>query len=230
MDGAMQGDTNSILYLSLLLLRASWNGPFLNDPDKEDFSDYGQSVELSKILEMKKNGFFIEAYAGDGENGSVSLYFERKLDWVGLLVEYDFNAFEKLIEKERSSYGLNVGVATTDRIKLIKNRLDEDGWVDPRDYHLNVPLYSLYMVMGGQEVDLLILDTKGTEMEILQTVPWESVKIRVMCIAYTHIPGNTRALSEYLSLKGYTLLKTHVKDMFFASNEFLAKQKQDRRR
>ncbi|XP_068248973.1 uncharacterized protein [Palaemon carinicauda] len=223
-DGLWQGDSEIITSLSRLLLPPSWAGSALDNPKREDFSDYGQSAELASILKNKNHGYFIEARAGDGEKGSVSLFFERKLNWRGLLVEDDFKAFGNLILKERNSYAIYASLSTTERIKLIRESTRNKDWIDPSYYHWEIPLYSLYLVMGSKEVDLLVLDTNGTELQILQTVPWESVKIRVMCIAYTHIPGNPRALPEYLSLKGYTLLKTHVKDMFFASKEFLEGQ------
>ncbi|XP_066947030.1 protein Star-like isoform X2 [Macrobrachium rosenbergii] len=218
-DGAWQGDQEAVTSLSLLLKAPGSNGFALDHPGKNDFSDHGQSSELAKILRKKEFGFFIDAHAGDGENGSVSLLFERHMKWYGLLVEDDYDTFVELQEKGRNSFAIHAKLSTTDRMKLTKNRLLDR--TDPANFHWEIPLYSLFKAMGNTEVDLLILDTTGTELKILKTLPWDSVKIKVLCIAYTHIPGNSRSLPEYLSRKGYTLLKTHVKDMFFVSNEFL---------
>jgi hypothetical protein len=38
-----------------------------------------------KLFKMKRNGFFIEAGAYDGEMYSNSLYLEKRLGWKGLL-------------------------------------------------------------------------------------------------------------------------------------------------
>ncbi|XP_064096056.1 protein Star-like [Macrobrachium nipponense] len=228
-DGASQSDQDAVNSLSRLLKAPGWNGMALDNPGKKDFSHYGQSSELANILQKKEYGFFIEAHAGDGENGSVSLLFERDMKWYGLLVEDDYDTFLELQEKGRNSFTLHAKLSTTGRMRLIKTSR-RFVWIDPSNSHWEIPLYSLFEAMGNTEVDLLILDTTGTELEILRTLPWDSVKISVMCIAYTHIPGNPRSLPDYLSLKGYTLLKTHVKDMFFASNEFLQRQKGNTRR
>ncbi|XP_066946732.1 protein Star-like isoform X2 [Macrobrachium rosenbergii] len=230
LHGAWQGDPDTIMRLSVLLLAPTSDELALQDPKRRDFSGYGQSSELAKIFKHKEFGFFIEAHAGDGEKGSVSLYFERNLKWYGLLVEDDYDTFGKLMAKNRRSYGFHAKVSTTERVRMSKESFNNTDWVDPSEFYWEVPLYALYKVMGSDEVDLLILDTKGTELQILQTLPWDSVKFKVLCIAYTHIPGNPRSLPEYLSLKGYTLLKTHVKDMFFASNEFLQEQNADQKR
>ena len=55
---------------------------------------YGQPVLIEKMLKQKKNGFFIEAGAYDGEVYSNSLLFELKHQWNGLLVEPNPDALE----------------------------------------------------------------------------------------------------------------------------------------
>ena len=52
----------------------------------------------------KRNGFFIEAGAFDGEVKSNTLYFEIKYNWTGLLVEPNPTLVSMLIEKKRNTY------------------------------------------------------------------------------------------------------------------------------
>ena len=47
---------------------------------------FGQATEVEKLFKGKKNGFFIEAGAYDGEELSNTLLFEMKYNWTGLLI------------------------------------------------------------------------------------------------------------------------------------------------
>ena len=48
---------------------------------------FGQADTIEKLFRGKKNGFFVEAGAFDGEAFSNTLLFELKHNWTGLLVE-----------------------------------------------------------------------------------------------------------------------------------------------
>ncbi len=43
----------------------------------------GQSVDMDKILRGRRNGFYVECGAGDGEGLSNTLFFERERNWTG---------------------------------------------------------------------------------------------------------------------------------------------------
>ena len=53
---------------------------------------------------LQKEGFFVECGALDGETRSNTLYFERHLNWSGLLVEADPLNFVKMEVKKRKAY------------------------------------------------------------------------------------------------------------------------------
>jgi hypothetical protein len=53
---------------------------------------------------FQTNGFFVECGAFDGEYLSNTLYMERSLNWTGLLIEADQNAFHKLSSRNRKAY------------------------------------------------------------------------------------------------------------------------------
>ena len=73
---------------------------------------YGQALEIAKLFKNKKNGFFIEAGAYDGEVYSNTLKFEMSLNWTGLLVEPNPDAFEELLTKNRKSYAIKTCLST----------------------------------------------------------------------------------------------------------------------
>jgi FkbM family methyltransferase len=55
-------------------------------PERRSFSLNGLDLKLARHL-TKRRGLFVEAGANDGQTQSNTLYFERYLDWTGLLVE-----------------------------------------------------------------------------------------------------------------------------------------------
>ena len=64
------------------------------------FGQVNQSAVVDKFLKQKRNGFFIEAGAWDGEYLSNTLFFERNRNWTGLLVEPNRLAFKTMVLRE----------------------------------------------------------------------------------------------------------------------------------
>ena len=66
----------------------------------------GQVDEILKLFKGKKNGFFIEAGAFDGQVFSNTLLLEMNYNWTGLLIEPNPKAFQELLAKNRKSYAM----------------------------------------------------------------------------------------------------------------------------
>ena len=62
----------------------------LDEPNKVDFSQNGQSLFIDKILGKRRNGFFIEAGAMTGEHSSNSLFFELNRGWTGIYIFFQY--------------------------------------------------------------------------------------------------------------------------------------------
>ena len=86
--------------------------------------------KLLKYLNFK-DGFYIECGANDGVNQSNTWYFEKNLNWRGILIEPNKQIFEEL-KKNRSSKNIfkNVALVSEDfknkneEIYLTKNNLE----------------------------------------------------------------------------------------------------------
>ena len=59
---------------------------------------------LVDLFSEKKDGFFVEAGALDGEYLSNTLRLEQEQNWTGLLVEPDPDSFKELVAKNRKSW------------------------------------------------------------------------------------------------------------------------------
>ena len=61
----------------------------------------GQSQFVDKRLSQRRDGFYVECGAVDGETISNSLFFELERDWTGLLIEANPAYYSKLLAKNR---------------------------------------------------------------------------------------------------------------------------------
>ncbi|KAK7083834.1 hypothetical protein SK128_014576 [Halocaridina rubra] len=78
-----------------------------------------------------------------------------------------------------------------------------------------VPLYSILLALNVTVVDFLSLDIESFEVKVLQTLPWDKVKFRLMCIEVNHIPEGLEYLKKFLTAKGYKFLGVKQVDAWF---------------
>jgi hypothetical protein len=69
---------------------------------------YGQSQSIDQVLKSRRNGFYVECGAVDGEAFSNSLFFELERNWTGLLVEANLAFYEQLLTKNRQVKQLDI--------------------------------------------------------------------------------------------------------------------------
>ena len=65
------------------------------------------------------------------------------------------------------------------------------------------PFYSILLATGHTRVDLFSLDVEGVEMEVLNTIPWEKVGVKVLIVEFNHLREGKAGLVSYLASKGY---------------------------
>ncbi|XP_066939315.1 uncharacterized protein [Macrobrachium rosenbergii] len=113
--GVAMDDPHLVDYIRRELLHPPSPFPYsLKDPEKADFSQFGQSKYAADgILRGMRGGFFVEAGALDGEFISNTLYLEKELGWRGLLVEPDPETYKLLRQKHRNAFTINAALSTT---------------------------------------------------------------------------------------------------------------------
>jgi len=95
-------------HIKSLIVQPSGTKPNLEN--EESTNSRGQHNQVDIILNHlnnKRDGFFIEAGAWDGEVLSNSLHLETHFGWKGLLVEPNEGAFEAVISKKRNAFAIN---------------------------------------------------------------------------------------------------------------------------
>jgi len=187
---------------------------------------------------QKSKGFFIEAGAGDGEIISNSLYFELKYQWKGLLVEPNPDFHDALIAKNRNAWILPhcLSTKTTPIIVeffadlLLGGIIHEETSASPHNRTSDgnmrrkikvqcFPLYSVLQAIGNPKVDYFSLDIEGPEFQVLKTVPWNLVDMKVLGIETEHagkvFEGSEKDISKYLQSHGFKKTRKVGHDLFF---------------
>ncbi|KAH3703235.1 uncharacterized protein LOC127860525 [Dreissena polymorpha] len=185
------------------------NGSYNLHPDlrnKNSFSQYGQDKYLSNHFGSKRNGFFVEIGAYDGQSLSNTLLFEMKNNWTGLLIEANPHMFSNIASVNRNCYAINccLGytntsltftlagmISSADAVMTAqhRNRINSErvNFKNDKTYSkaVTVQCYSLFdilNVIGTRKVDYFSLDVEGAELYILESIDWNQIDIDVFTI------------------------------------------------
>ena len=136
--------------------------------------------------------------------------------WTGLLIEANSRSFASLLNLKRNAWSSNLCLSPTKQAQNIvfygahdKNKDASSGLIPRKDSNtipirVNcVPLYSFLLAVNVTTVDYLSLDVEGSELDILKTIPFEKVLIKVVRLEITSIPGGMEALQPFMQSKGY---------------------------
>jgi len=194
------------------------------------FSQSGQDLWLwDEVFGGKKQGFFVDVGAFDGQTHSNSAGFEYCLDWSGLLVEANPVQIESIKQWRPCSVTYNVAASETNKMCTFVSKLDpelsglqEGVKTAPQagDKLLDVPcirLGDLFARHGISKIDYLSVDMEGVEPLALRSIDYDKVQIDVIGIEEN---GKTAELKGILEPKGFEVCKTLGPDIFFCRKGF----------
>ena len=129
--------------------------------------------KLLKYLNFK-DGFYIECGANDGVNQSNTWYFEKSLNWRGILIEPNKQIFQEL-KKNRSSKNIFENVALVSesfskKIYLTNDNLESKITGNLNNSNIEVFTSTLNNILKKNEIykiNLFSLDVEGYEAEVL---------------------------------------------------------------
>lgn len=168
-----------------------------------DFNGYNKlDVKMLDYINYK-NGYFIECGANDGVNQSNTWYYEKKLNWRGILIEPVEKVFIEL-KKNRGGKNFffnNILTSFKNKKKFIEMLYDEkDSLVTKSAYKIDKKIsyikaksktldQILDKVNAPKKIDFFSLDVEGDEINVLK-----GVNFKKYCFEYILI--ETRQLNE----------------------------------
>jgi FkbM family methyltransferase len=210
----------------------------------EYVSQYGQDKYfVEELFKDKRDGFFIDVGAGDGHTLSNTEVLE-KLGWNGICIEPRIPAFKRLKEN-RSCICLNCCVGPVRArlpflhviggCELLSGLYD---YLDARhkerillETALNrgslemvmvdcYPLNQILDAYGITHIDLLKLDTEGSEIAILNSIDFKRYTVNVICIEDNY--GLEADISRMLAVHGFVLTKHMGCDLIYVNKALKA--------
>jgi FkbM family methyltransferase len=189
------------------------------------YSQYGQDKYIHETFFLNfHGGTFVEFGALDGVLDSNTLFFEKEQHWTGILIEPNPEAFALLVQNRPHCKNENVAISSEASVMQFKKiRGGFYGWSgllsDMEPQHLerinqhipqadqetiNVNVRTLAWLADRHQlhhVDLMSIDTEGTEEKIMQSFPWDRLTVSVFCIENNFRNYDSDAL---MASHGYT--------------------------
>jgi hypothetical protein len=174
------------------------------------------------IFPGRRNGYFLEAGAANGRNGSSCYVLEHQLGWTGICVEPHDHFFRQLVRSRPNSIHENVclagkaatvafveGIGDSSRpyysgirenllMKTGGREVVESGRSIPKQA---VPLAEILDKHGAPEViDYGAFDIEGSELEVLEEFPFSRYRFRALSV---ECDGPGDGIAQLLTRAGY---------------------------
>jgi len=218
----------SLVQKKFLLNKANDQYYNLENPDPKFDTSMGQAKAVREILNDKRDGFFVECGAFDGETRSNTLNLERELGWTGVLIEADPVNLMQCLEKNRNAWVVPACLSTSKETIFVNYRAwgnigsivdhkelpnDNKAKQDPHKViDVNcLPFSTILRALNRTTIDYFSLDVEGNELDILKTISFEEFDIKVISAEFFH--GSEAGLSKsemttFMEEKGYFVHST----------------------
>ena len=188
------------------------------------YSQYGQDRYLHEtFFKGRTAGTFVEFGALDGLLDSNTLFFERHLGWTGILIEPNPDAFS-LLQTNRPNCRLeNVAISDENAVMpFMKIKGGLYGWsglqedIEPQHQariEQRIPTQDIETIAvhvhdlawlsdkyALTHLDLMSIDTEGTEEKVMRAFPWDRLRVSVLCIENNF---DNYDISDLMTARGY---------------------------
>lgn len=201
---------------------------------------YGQLREDEEIRKWlpEEKGTYLDIGAGYPVRGSNTYYFYR-LGWRGIAIEpiggnaFVFKIFrfrDKVIKSTVGNYTGKVHFyhiepyeySTTDEEIAREMLARTDTRLISRKLSNQIGVSDLGVRMQPQEPTLISIDAEGADLNILQSIPWNSCRPRLICVEeWADRVDSGENVRSYLERNDYSLVKNLSPSLIFVSNEYL---------
>lgn len=171
--------------------------------------------KLCEIFNNKKNGFFIELGANNGLIQSNTAFFEKNLEWKGILIEPSYQGYVECKKNRKNSICLNYACVSNDfNEKFVygdfaNNSLmgSINGSRRKNNELVKVQAITLEKILKKYDIkhiDFLSLDTEGYELNILKGLNLDKYRPNYMLIEI--YKKDYENIIKFLKIKKYRLI------------------------
>ena len=172
-------------------------------------SQYGEDQWIVDHLLLPQKGVFVEIGGSDGVANSNTLFFERK-GWTGLVVEPNPASYKDLRNNRRCATELCAIGSDPKRRFFLCDDPSLSGF-DRTGVEIAVAIKRLDTVLTEHaiaKIDLLSLDTEGTELDVWRTFDHKKWRPQVVIIEWDTIglPSKELAIMEFFYRLPYRMV------------------------
>lgn len=210
-------------------------------------SQFGQDLQIIKAFDEMRDGVFVDVGASDGYTGSNTYVLEKKYGWTGLCIEPNDRFFQQL-HTSRSCICEHACIAGEEKDVAFLECADEYGGMvnDYSDAHRKnmqrcLPAHQYQHADGTLKtvtkhavtlgsllekhalpafIDLLCMDTEGSESEILESIPFDRYQFSLILVEHFSGDEQKAELCDVLTLHGYVLWKEKGIELYFRHTSF----------
>ncbi|XP_021701728.1 protein Star isoform X2 [Aedes aegypti] len=194
---------------------------------------------ISDLLGKKRFGTFFQSLTGISDSMMTAPWLAETMNWGGYLVEPDprkyfslrkQNAFRPNVQVihaclSPNTYPKEVTLHHDDDSEVrINSVLDEETeWFHPRVKCF--PVYTLMLAVNRTSIDLLSLGCQGQELQILQTIPFDRVHVKVISIHLVHyyeedemiidVDEYVQNITRFLLSKSYKMVRSYDRNFIY---------------
>lgn len=230
-----------LLFLLIMTFQAqAQNSLSYHQPFFPYYSQSGQDKFLiEEVFKNQRDGIFVDIGAHDGISFSNSYYFEKKLNWRGACIEPHPDRYAEL-KMNRKAQCVQACVSdfngTAQFLKISGSPEMLSGLYDEYDQRyldriafeiatygghkelININVFTLATVLkicNIKKIDLLCIDTEGSEYTILKSIEWDKIHIKVIVVENNF---NDPKFESFLAEQGYKLIKQLEGDQIYRKN------------
>lgn len=193
------------------------------------FSQYGEDQWIVDNLKLPKHGYFIDVGAADGVTYSNSYYFEKN-GWHGICFEPNPQnyAFAKLFRDNVKKIAISSKVGKQKFIVSNESadwsRLALNGQPKSNDSLITIETKSLDLIIKEnniKSVDLLSIDTEGTEIDVLDSLSFQKIQPKLIIVEYLNLNSedNSKQIIRYFKRLPYELIHKTRANLVFQYEE-----------
>jgi FkbM family methyltransferase len=199
----------------------------LTVPPSPFHSQVGEDAFLVEHHYVPARGIFVDVGAGDPKRFSNTYYFEQ-MGWYGICVDADPKQVEALRLGRRCIVEHAAVTSAGEEIELLQSDApDYSTTLDPANdtemtwTRVRVPATRLETLLERHEIeriDLLSIDTEGTELDVCDSLDWSRHTPSIVIIEYLTIgrASNEEAIRHYFAALQYHVIHATMFNLLFA--------------
>lgn len=187
------------------------------------YSQFGEDTWIVNNLKLPKTGVFVDVGAADGITFSNTYYFEKQ-GWTGVCFEPNPENFNvaKLVRRNVYPIAISSNFGKAD-FYIDSNTPDWSG-LEPLDIKtskkIQVETKTLTQALFDQKfinVDLLSVDTEGTEIDVIKSLDFSQFLPTILIIEFLNRENvnQSKMLVKFISQFGYKVAHTTFSNLIF---------------